>query len=381
VIRFQAPLLPPVARVAAYFAESERIRWYANGGPCHARLVERLQRGLGAHCVPVASATLGLMICLRALTADRGARQRRVLMPSYTFAATIEAVLWAGLEPVFLDVEPEGWHLDPAALERGLRTEDDRVAAVLTCSTFGTPPPARQRAAWESLAREANVALLVDSAAGFGATADDGLALGHQGDAEVFSFHATKPFAIGEGGLVVTDDADLAAQVRRLTNFGFAAGVVDGAVGLNAKLSEWGAATALAVLDEFDTVLSRRRAMATVMVERLAPHGYVGQAGEGSSAWQFVPVLAPDPRRRDALVDAAQRNGVELRRYFSVPLHRMPAFADHPVIGELECTEDLARRALSLPMANDLSMTDVDAIVASLVSAPSPDAARRSSAL
>ena len=309
------------------------------------------------------------MIGLRALAADRGDGGRKVLMPSYTFAAVVEAALWAGLEPVFLDVDPTGWHLDPDQLDRGLQVYGDDVAAVLACSTFGTPPPAAQLAAWEALAREANVGLLVDSAAGFGATAGDGQALGHQGDVEVFSFHATKPFAVGEGGLVVTEDEELAERMRRLANFGFEVGVVNGPVGLNAKLPEWSAATALAVLDGFDAVLSRRRAAARTMIEALTPHGYVAQEGDGSPAWQFVPVLAPEASRRDAVVDAAERDGIQLRRYFSVPLHQMGAFAGHATVGDLACTEGLAARALSLPMANDLALADVDAIVASLAAA------------
>ncbi|MDX6597374.1 MAG: hypothetical protein QOE87_1261, partial [Gaiellales bacterium] len=291
MIRFQAPQLPPVQEVAAYFARAESARWYSNRGPCHELLVERLETFLGGglRCVPVANATLGLMIALRALV-DRRSPRREVLMPSFTFAAVGNAVVWAGLEPVFVDVEAGSWHVDPGALEAALAARAGRVGAVLAASTFGAPPAAAQRAAWERLAREAGVALLVDSAAGFGATGEDGLPLGRQGDAEVFSFHATKPFAIGEGGLVTTTDDELAARLVCLTNFGFEDGVVDADVGLNAKLPEWSAATALAVLDGYDDVLERRRAIAARMLAELAAHGYRRQTGTGAAAWQFVPV-------------------------------------------------------------------------------------------
>jgi dTDP-4-amino-4,6-dideoxygalactose transaminase len=174
------------------------------------------------------------MLGLRALVGVSGGRRREVLMPSFTFAATINAVLWAGLEPVFLDVEEHSWHLDPARLEHALAIRGGSVAAVLACSTFGVPPSAAHRAAWEDAARAAGVPLLVDSAAGFGATGDDGQVLGRQGDVEVFSFHATKPFAIGEGGLVTTNNDEIAHRMIRLTNFGFEGGLVDTDVGLNA---------------------------------------------------------------------------------------------------------------------------------------------------
>ena len=365
VIRFQAPRLPPVDDIAAYFARADEIRRYSNRGPCHELLVERLEAYLGVRCVPVANATLGLMLALRALVGAGGGR-REVLMPSFTFAATINAVLWAGLEPVFVDVEERSWHLDPARLEDALAKRAGSAAAVLACSTFGMPPPAGQRVAWEAAARAAGVPLIVDSAAGFGATADDGAVLGRQGDVEVFSFHATKPFAIGEGGLLTTTDDELARRLSRLTNFGFEDGVVDGDVGLNAKLPEWSAATALAVLDGYGEVLAHRRAGARRMLDGLVAHGYEHQAGTEGAAWQFVPVLAPSAAVRAAALETARRHDIEVRTYFSVPLHHMPAFTSVPSVGGLRCTDDLAARALSLPMANDLSPGDMEAIVASL---------------
>ena len=134
-----------------------------NRGPCHELLVERLERylGSGVSCIPVANATLGLMVTLRAMTGFAPPR-REVLMPAFTFAATVDAVLWAGLEPVFVDVEPESWHLDPDALEAGLRARTGKVAAVLAASTFGTPPAVAHREAWQTAAARAGVPLLVD---------------------------------------------------------------------------------------------------------------------------------------------------------------------------------------------------------------------------
>jgi dTDP-4-amino-4,6-dideoxygalactose transaminase len=378
VIRFQAPQLPPVEAVAAYFARAEEARWYSNRGPCHELLVERLEAylGGGVRCVPVANATVGLMLGLRALVGAGAPGRRTVLMPSFTFGAVISAVLWAGLEPVFVDVEERSWHLDAAALADALDARRGTVAAVLAASTFGTPPPAAERTAWEEAARAAGVPLLVDSAAGFGAVGEDGRMLGRQGDMEVFSFHATKPFAIGEGGVLTTTDDELARRATRLANFGFEDGVVRADVGLNAKLPEWSAATALAVLDDYDDVLDRRRARAEQMLAALEPHGYQRQLGGHGAAWQFVPVLAPSAAVREAVLQQARDEDIEVRTYFSVPLHRMPAFAEMPSAGDLRHTEDLAARALSLPMANDLSSEHADAVVSCLASAAAAVAAR-----
>ncbi len=374
LIRFQAPVLPSVAEIAPYFEAAERVRWFSNQGPCLKLLTERLEAYLGAglHCVPLTNATSALALGLRALV-GHDERRREVVLPSFTFAAAVSAVLWAGLEPVFVDVEEQSWHLCPDALEVAL--ERDTVAAVLAASTFGTPPPENIRARWETAAAKAGVPVLVDSAAGFGALTGAGERLGGQGTAEVFSFHATKPFAIGEGGLLVSADADLVARVARLANFGFEAGSVDGEVGLNAKLAEWPAATALAVLDGFEAVLTARRVAAAELLAGVAPHGYRPQVTDGEPAWQFVGVLAPSQAVRDAAIEIAASDGIELRSYFSVPLHRMPAFRGLPVAGSLATTERLASRILSLPMANDQSADDRRRIAAALATATAAEAA------
>lgn len=365
MIRFQKPQLPPVEQIARYFADAEEIRWFSNRGPCHDQLVERLQAFLGGvFCVPVASGTLGLMVGLRAVLGTVEGAAREVLMPSFTFAGAINAVLWCGLRPVFVDVEEQSWHLDPDCLAEALAARHGRVAAVLAGSTFGIPPLRDHQTAWEQAARAGGaVPLIVDSAAGFGAAAEDGQLLGRQGDAEVFSFHATKPFAIGEGGLITTTDPETAQRATRLANFGFVDGIVDSDIGLNAKLPEWAAATALAVLEDYGDVIEGRRTRAGRILRELEPHGYRPQVGTDNAVWQFVPVLAPSPEARSAALELAAQGGVELRSYYAVPLHRMPAFRSTPVAGDLSCTEWLADRTLSLPMANDLSDDEISVIV------------------
>lgn len=371
MIRFQRPQLPSVDAIAAYYAAAEDRRWYSNFGPCHAQLVERLQDRLGGdlHVVPVANCTLGLSLALVAAIGELGpgaAGGREVIVPSYTFAATATAIAWAGYTPMFVDVDERHWSMDPAALTAALEERGERVAAVMACTTFGSPPPVAVSRAWEQAASDAGVPLLVDSAAGFGAVDAEGRPAGHLGDAEIFSLHATKPFAIGEGGLVTTADAALAERMLHLANFGFDEGVVHGTPGMNAKLAEWPAATALAVLDTFDDVLAARRASAATMRAALAATGLSFQALDSQPAWQFLPALVPPGVARDDVVSVAAEHGVEVRVYFAHPLHRMPAFAAAPRIGALPVTDDLSRRALSLPMANDLTGDEQAAITAAI---------------
>ena len=194
--------------------------------------------------------------------------------------------------------------------------------------------------------------LLVDSAAGFGAGAADGLAVGAQGDAEIVSFHITKPLGIGEGGAVFAG-AELAERMHRLANFDFDEHrSARSPWGLNAKLDELHAAVGLAVLDTFDDDLARRRRHAERLLGAIGP-GLTPQAGHEWGTYQFVPVVTPDGDTRERILKLADGR-VELRTYYE-PLHAMAAFAPFARHGSLEVTESLGQRSLSLPMATGLS--------------------------
>jgi dTDP-4-amino-4,6-dideoxygalactose transaminase len=284
-------------------------------------------------------------------------------VPSFTFAATVNAIVWCGLTPVFADVDPSHWHLRPNAVAEAIRDRGEHLATVLACSTFGTPPPPVVREEWEHLCSTAGIPLLVDSAAGFGAIDESGVALGGQGDAELFSFHATKPFAIGEGGAVTTRDEELAERIARLTNFGLDADrVVSGGIGLNAKLSEIQAATGLAMLDRIDDVLHRRRMAAAAARGPLEQVGYTFQHGCERSTWQFIPALAPDGATRDRVLALGGETGIQIRSYFA-PLHTAPAFDSYPRAGALSTTLDISSRVISLPLSNDQSPEDAERVV------------------
>jgi dTDP-4-amino-4,6-dideoxygalactose transaminase len=329
-------------------------------------LAERLEAYVagGVHCVPVASGTDGIVAALQALALpDRP----HVIVPSFTFIATLIAPRRCGLHPVFCDVDDRSWHMDPSALRATLEALGDSVAAVLPVSTFGAAPPIDLRDGLSSCCSEAGVPMIVDSAAGFGARDEAGAPLGRQGLAEVFSFHATKPFGIGEGGAVMTTDPDVAERVRRLVNFDFdAKRVPQSDRGLNGKLSELHAATGLAVLDVFEAILEARRTRAARLRYRLSSLSLTFQAGCEGSSWQFVPALAPERETRDRVLAHCASAGVETRRYYE-PLHSFEAFADVPAPAGLEVTESIAARALSLPLASDMPAESIEHVASAVI--------------
>jgi dTDP-4-amino-4,6-dideoxygalactose transaminase len=355
-LRYQRPELPPLNEVARYYALAEEARFYSNGGPCYERLASRLADSIGdVSCIPVGNCTLGLIAAIRGLCGAPAGRRKLIAVPSFTFTATACAIRWAGFEPLFVDIEPDSWQLAPDALAEALARYDGRVAGVMGCSTFGTAAPTAVRDRWRRLCADAGTPLLIDSAAGFGGLDEGGLPLGAQGDTEVFSFHATKPFAIGEGGAVVTSDPDLAERITRLINFGIDPDTrTSVTVGLNAKMSELHAATGLAMLDRFPDALDRRRATARQLQALFSSKPLTYQVGSESSTWQVFQLLMPTAQSRQRTVTLASAHNIEVRTSFDPPLHRHPAFEGAEIAGDLPVTDHVAARALSLPMANTM---------------------------
>jgi dTDP-4-amino-4,6-dideoxygalactose transaminase len=358
-IPFLAPELPPLEGLLADLREIHASGVFSNGGPFEQRLVARLGEYLaGAHCVPVANGTLGLLLAAGAL-GDERRRGRGVLMPSFTFPATALAVEWAGLEPILCDVDPETWQ--PVIDADATRELLDELALLLPCHTFGAPVDLEP---WRALAEENGLPLLIDAAAGLGGRYPDGRRLGAAGAVEVFSLQATKPFAVGEGGVIAAPSEELAERLRVLRNFGLDAGRNCVAKGINAKLSELHAAIACRVLDGFEAVLARRRAIAARYRAALEPAGFRFQRGGEGSPWQCVPVRVPAGRDRSALRARLERCGIETRHYFSPPLHEQPRYRACRRAGDLPHTDRVAAEIVSLPMSNSLEEAAVDRICA-----------------
>jgi dTDP-4-amino-4,6-dideoxygalactose transaminase len=359
-------MLPPAGAIERYLAMSRDVRWFSNGGPCWKLLQARLGAAAGRDCVPVCSASLGLVVAIAALRERAPTAATEVLVPSFAFAASAQAAIWNGLRPVFVDVGEDHWHMDPDELECALAERQGRIAVVVALSSFGTPPPVEVRERWIAACANAGVPLVVDSAAGFGAVAEDGCPIGGHGDVEVVSFHATKPLAAGEGGAVFCRERAVAEQIRRLTNFGFDDDrSVVAAGGINAKMCEPVAAIALAALDGLPRALAARHSAAAEITARL-PSGFDTQLGAEHGTWQFVAVRAPTADLRDAIIASACES-VEIRTYYE-PLHLMPAFAGCARTSDLPVTLELGARLLSLPMAVDLSAEERRRIAASCAS-------------
>jgi dTDP-4-amino-4,6-dideoxygalactose transaminase len=351
-IPFIRPTIPAPEEWLPFLRPSYEAKRFSNFGPASRELEERLQArfAVGDRAfVLTSSATSGLAAMLLALNI-RG----RVVLPAFTFPATMRAVQMAGCIPALCDVDPITWEMSCKTLEPLLA--QGRVGAVVPVRAFGLcrdHDPLVRRCAADG------IPVIIDSAASFGGQIRPGNWAGSQGVAEVFSFHATKVFGIGEGGAICLDQS-LAADVRSALNFGIAPKATGR--GLNGKLSEFAAAIGLAVLDRFDDFMCHRRHLGARYIERLSRLGeLILPSSVGDTVWQCFPVLLSDELDADEFVTLAMRQGVELRRYYhpALSLCGEQGSAGAP----LDTSRELASSMVCLPVYSDMSLLEQDEII------------------
>ena len=350
---------PRIANPAALARELERIvsGETLTNGPTVRRLEERAAEYLGvSHCVAVASCTAGLMLVLRAaeVTGD-------VIIPSFTFAATAHAVVWNGLRPVFADVDAQTLTLAPEAVER---TVGVRVSAILATHLYGAPCDVE---GLSSVASRNGIALFFDAAHGFGARREETM-VGGFGAAEVFSLTPTKTLIAAEGGIIATNDDLLAERCRIGRNYGNPGDYDCRFVGLNGRMSELHAAVALASFEDLEERISRRNELAGTFRKVLGEIPGVRfplVRDIDRSTYKDLSILVDELEfglSADALAEALAAEGIETRRYYSPPVHRMRAYRSTASGAELPVTDAAAREALSLPLWTEMTEGHVERI-------------------
>ena len=358
-----APNPPRLSEHVAALRRVEASGIFSNNGPevraFEAEATAQLFGGHGAS-LAVGNATLGLMIAIREAAGEHVAG-RYAIMPALTFAATAQAAMWAGLTPLICDIDPDDWGASAAAEERLLREYGDRIAVLLPYATFGNAIDL-DRYAW--LQRQTGVGVVIDAAASLGTVDDSGMGFGADAPfAVVYSMHATKTFAVAEGGLIHSGDAALIERLRAMTNFGFEAGRSATLPGINAKLPEVIAVMARAKLAEIDAVCDHRATLEEAYRAHLCGVEFQHATGRRRAS-QFMPILLPAhlAQRRDAIAAALEADGIGSGRYFSPHLGEQPLFQRSATILPTPVSDDVAARSLSLPVTDAMTVTDVGVI-------------------
>jgi dTDP-4-amino-4,6-dideoxygalactose transaminase len=349
------PRLPSAEAVFPYLQRIDAARWYSNFGPLltefEARLAARFPAG--AEVVTVANATQALTLTLKAMNLPANGY---VATPAWTFVATAHAVIQAGLRPWFVDVDPDTWMMTPEMIaDLPAAVREDLVAVIPVCA-FGA---LGDLAAWRAFRQETGVPILLDAAAAFDALCDADLPA-------VVSLHATKAVGLGEGGFLVTNDAELALSVRRLSTFGFHGSRESQVPATNAKLSEYAAAVGLAALDCWESDrLQFARVAQHLRISLIGQSEVRFQPGWGSEWVTTVCNVRLPDNSAAAVAEALQADGVETRQWWGRGCHVSPAFADCGR-GDLSHTNRLGGSVLGLPFALDLGVPEIRRIAAAL---------------
>jgi dTDP-4-amino-4,6-dideoxygalactose transaminase len=334
-------------------------RYLTNRGPLLRQFEQELAQRLGAkHCIAVCNATIALEIAIRAL-----GLQGQVILPSFTFIATAHALQWQGITPVFCDIDPHTHTIDPGAIEKLITPQTTGIIGV---HLWGRPCAVE---ALQQIADSRNLRLLFDAAHAF-ACSHKGVMIGNFGDAEVFSFHATKFLNTFEGGAIATNNDDLAAQMRLMVNFGFADYDRVVCIGTNGKMSEISAAMGLTNLESLEAYIGSNQQNFHRYQEQIADIpglSVLGYNEEEKNNFQYI-VVEVDPNlsglHRDMLLKVLLAENVLARRYFWPGCHRMEPYCTlFPEASlHLPDTERITERVLVLPNGTALQEADISAI-------------------
>ncbi|PQK95948.1 DegT/DnrJ/EryC1/StrS family aminotransferase [Pantoea ananatis] len=360
-----SPLLPPLEEFLPYLEQIWQSKQLTNGGPYHQELEKALAEYLGVeHICLFANGTLALVTALQALRVTG-----EVITTPYSFVATSHSLLWNGIKPIFVDIDPVTCNMDPAKIEAAITPN---TSAILPVHCYGIPCDVE---GIQRIADNYGLKVIYDAAHCFGVK-QDGVSVLNHGDLSILSFHATKVFNTFEGGAIVCPNASVKRRIDFLKNFGFADETTVVAPGINGKMNEVQAAFGLLQLKHLDNAFARR---ADVYEKYVAALGSV----EGLSfshlpqglTWNYsyCAVFIDEqyfPMSRDALYQLFKQQDIYVRRYFYPLISEFPMYksyaSSHP--GNLPEATRLSHQVLCLPIHPSLSVDDQNKIIEIILS-------------
>ena len=353
------PHLPPLAEFMPYLEEIWNNKILTNGGPFHRQLEAALCEYLGVdHLALFSNGTLALVTALQALRVTG-----EVITTPYSFVATAHSLLWNGIKPVFVDIDPATLNLDPAKIEAAITPQ---TTAIMPVHCYGHPCDVE---AIQKIADNYNLKVIYDAAHAFGVQDLGGSVLRH-GDLSVLSFHATKVFNTFEGGAIICPDAKTKLRIDQLKNFGFVDETTVVAPGINGKMSEINAAFGMLQLQHMDHVLARRKEidqLYRLLLKDVKGIRCLDDAGESVANYSYFPILveADYPLGRDALYKKLQEHGIFARRYFYPLITDFPMYRGLPSAHRenLPIASAAALKVMCLPIYPNLELQDQQRIV------------------
>lgn len=353
------PDMPKAEALMPYLKEIDNNLWYSNFGPLYHQLKEKIAKTCLGNLNPetvtlVSSGTSAIELALRSLNLPAGAK---VLTSSFTFPATVEAIINAGFTPVLSDINKNNWFLTPDIALRNIKLHD--IAAVVPVAAFGMPVCSDS---WANFYKKTNLPVVIDAAA----------ALMNQSINEhliyAFSLHATKPLGAGEGGLVVCPNTSQANFIREMSNFGFKAGRTINSVGTNAKISEYHCAVGLAQLDRITEIKQKSSFVLNTYKSLFEQHNLKVHTQAGLDSFIPASLYVLFEHNTDDLFERLLEQGIESRRLYWPLIQGFPAFKSKAIPAGLSFknADRVSSQGLALPFHNHLTEQDIENTVSIL---------------
>ena len=353
------PALPELADFIPYLEQIWDNKILTNGGPFHQQLEQALCDYLGVkHICLFTNGTLALVTALQALRITG-----EVITTPYSFVATSHSLLWNGIKPVFVDIDPATLNLDPDKIEAAITP---RCTAIMPVHCYGHPCAVERI---QKIADNYNLSVIYDAAHAFGVKHNNASILNY-GDLSVLSFHATKVFNTFEGGAIVCPDEKTKQRIDHLKNFGFVDEVTVVAAGINAKMSEINAAFGLLQLKSIDENLQKRQVIdsyyRTALKDIKGIH-CLADSGETTANYAYFPILVQSgyPLSRNQLFEKLRDNNIYARRYFYPLISDFPMYRGLPSAAPdlLPVAKKSANEVICLPIYPALEREQQDSII------------------
>jgi dTDP-4-amino-4,6-dideoxygalactose transaminase len=352
------PFLPPLEEFYSGLNEIWENRWLTNNGPILQRFTQKLSNFFETNNLCLFNnGTLALQIALQGMGISG-----EVITTPYTFVATTHALFWNKIRPVFVDIEPDYYTIDPEKVEAAITPW---TTAILAVHVYGHPCKLNVLA---DIARRHNLRLIYDAAHAFGIKVGN-KPIAHFGDLSMFSFHSTKLFHSIEGGMLIFQEAGLKGMFDYLKNFGFENETEVVMPGTNAKMNEMQALMGIQVLQYIEEIISKRAKITDVYRQRLAEIPGIRLVPALTSDVQYnyayMPIEVDELEfgiSRDALYEKLKEWNIHTRRYFYPLICDFPCYRSISVNGSLPVARRVASRILTLPIFDSLDLSDVEAI-------------------
>lgn len=344
------PFLPPQEEYKKYLSGIWSRNWLTNMGPLANDLELKLKVHLRLkHLLFVSNGTIALQMAIKALDL-----KGEIITTPFSFVATTSSIVWEGCRPTFVDIDPKSLNINPAKIESKIT---NKTSAILATHVYGNPCEVE---AIDKIAKKYNLKVIYDAAHAFGVEFN-GRAILEWGDISICSLHATKLYHSGEGGLLITQEADLLKKLAYMRNFGFDGPTAFAELGINGKNSEFHAAMGLANLPYIGEIIHKRKTLTLRYKEQLKnlKARVPTWNSKATLNYGYFPLIFKSETLLIGCLKKLKASKIYPRRYFYPSLASvLPYLEPEP----LPVTDDIAKRVLCLPLYDDLSVEEVDMI-------------------